>query len=105
MCNKSLTLRTLQKLSNPGCQLHTRLDAGATTLVAADAEPHRGDIEDLDSLTRGAASCDGVIHTAFDHNFANFVENCQKDRRAIEALGAGLAGTAKPLIITSSTAM
>lgn len=83
----------------------TRSDAGAEALVRAGAEPHYGDIEDFESLTRGAASCDSVIHTAFDHNFANFVENCQKDRRAIEALGTGLEGTTKPLIITSSTAM
>ena len=82
----------------------TRSDAGADALKAMGAEAYRGDIEDLDGLTHGAASCDGVIHTAFDHNFAHFVENCQKDRRAIEALGAGLDG-ARPLIITSSTAM
>ena len=83
----------------------TRSDAGAEALAAAGAEAHRGDIEDADSLTQGAAACDGVIHTAFDHNFANFVANCQEDRRAIEALGTGLEGTTKPLIITSSTAM
>lgn len=83
----------------------TRSDVGAAALRAAGVEPHRGDIEDFDSLSKGAASCDGVIHTAFDHNFANFVENCQKDARAIAALGLGLIGTTKPLIITSSTAM
>jgi nucleoside-diphosphate-sugar epimerase len=83
----------------------TRSDAGVDALIAAGAVPYRGDIEDPESLARAAASCDGVIHTAFDHNFANFVENCQKDRRAIEALGSGLKGTTKPLIITSSTAM
>ena len=83
----------------------TRSDAGAKALNAAGAEAHRGDIEDFDSLRSGAAPCDGVIHTAFDHDFSRFVENCQKDRRAIEALGAGLDGTAKPLVITSSTAM
>jgi len=83
----------------------TRSDAGAAALVAAGAEPYRGNIEDLASLTRGAASCDGVIHTAFDHDFATFVANCQKDARAIAALGDGLAGTDKPFVITSSTAM
>lgn len=83
----------------------TRSDAGAAALVAARAEPHRGDLDDLASLTRGAASCDGVIHTAFDHDFTTFVANCQKDARAIAALGSGLAGTDKPFVITSSTAM
>lgn len=83
----------------------TRSDAGADALSAAGAKAHRGDLEDLDSLSRGAAACDGVIHTAFDHNFANFAENCQKDGRAIEALGSVLLGTNIPFIITSGTAM
>jgi nucleoside-diphosphate-sugar epimerase len=82
----------------------TRSDTGAAALVAAGAEPYRGDIDDLASLTRGAASCDGVIHTAFDHDFANFVANCQRDARAIAALGIGLEGTSKPFVITSGTA-
>jgi nucleoside-diphosphate-sugar epimerase len=83
----------------------TRSDAGAAALVAAGAEPYRGDIDNLASLTRGAASCDGVIHTAFDHDFANFVANCQRDARAIAALGIGLEGTSKPFVITSGTTM
>ncbi len=83
----------------------TRSDSGVRTLAALGADAHRGDIEDLDSLRSGAARCDGVIHTAFDHNFANFVANCQKDRRAIEALGSAFVGSNRPIIITSSTAM
>lgn len=83
----------------------TRSDTGATALAAAGAEAHRGDIEDLESLRSGAVGCDAVIHTAFDHNFATFVANCQKDRRAIEALGLALHGSDRPLVITSGTAM
>lgn len=83
----------------------TRTDSGARSLAAQGAEAHLGDIEDLDNLRSGAASCDGVIHTAFDHNFANFVANCQKDRRAIEALGSAFVGSNRPIIITSTTAM
>lgn len=83
----------------------TRSDAGERALAAAGATAHRGDIEDLDSLRRGAAGCDAVIHTAFDHDFTHFADNCRKDGRAIEALGSALEGSDRPLIITSGTPM
>ncbi len=83
----------------------TRSEAGAQALINAGAEVHHGTLEDPESLRSGAAKADGVIHTAFDHDFSKFVENCQKDKRAIEALGAALAGSDRPLIITSGTGM
>ncbi|MFJ5297725.1 SDR family oxidoreductase [Pseudomonas sp. NPDC088368] len=83
----------------------TRSDHGERALRAVGAVAHRGDIEDLDSLRKGAEQCDAVIHTAFDHDFTHFVENCQKDGRVITALGTALEGSTRPLIITSGTAM
>ncbi|TXM64668.1 SDR family oxidoreductase [Methylobacterium sp. WL12] len=79
----------------------TRSEAGARALAEAGAEPFLGNLEDVDSLRRGAAKADGVIHTAFDHDFSDFVANCQKDRRAIAALGSALKGSDRPLVITS----
>lgn len=83
----------------------TRSDAGAAVLTAAGAEPHRGDIEDLDSLRSGAVGSDAIIHTAFDHDFSNFVANCEKDRRVIETLGEALKESDRPLLITSGVGM
>lgn len=81
-----------------------RSDAGAAALEAAGAEVVRGVLEDTDVLTQTASVADGVIHTAFNHDFSKFAENCVLDRQAILALGEGLAGSDKPLLVTSGTA-
>jgi len=82
-----------------------RSEEKAPALAAAGAEVYRGSIDDPDSLKDGASRSDGVIHLAFNHDFSKFVANCQTDRRVINALGSVLAGSDRPLIVTSGTAI
>jgi nucleoside-diphosphate-sugar epimerase len=82
-----------------------RSDANAAALEKLGAKVHRGSLEDLDSLRKGAKETDGTIHLAFIHDFTKFAENGQIDRRAIEAMGEVLEGTNKPLIVTSGTGL
>jgi nucleoside-diphosphate-sugar epimerase len=75
----------------------------AVALAAAGAEVLHGTIEDAEILKSGASQSDGVIHLAFNHDFSRFAQNCEDDRRVIATLASALAGSARPLVITSGT--
>ena len=79
-----------------------RSEAGSDALTRLGAGVYRGDLSDTAGLAAGARQCDGVIHTAYNHDFTQFAAAGETDRRAVEALGSALVGTGKPLVVTSA---
>jgi nucleoside-diphosphate-sugar epimerase len=102
-----------------------RNDAAAKALAGAGAQAHRGSLDDLDSLRTGAAASDGVIHLAFMHGLGKLsvggrlrillggppggivsrfmAITTTADARAIDALGAALENSGRPLVTTFGT--
>jgi nucleoside-diphosphate-sugar epimerase len=83
----------------------SRSDAGAEALTRAGAEVLRGDVNDLDRLRTAAETADAIVHAAFNHDFSNLKQNSEDDRKVIETLGEVLAGSDRPLVITSGTSL
>src|SRR5204862_6344815 len=82
-----------------------RSDTGDETLASVGAEVHRGSLENPESLRAGARKADAVTHTAFNHDFSRFAENCADDRRAIAAIGAVLERSRRPMLVTAGLAL
>jgi len=82
-----------------------RSESSADKITKAGAEVYHGDINNQASMAEAAAGCDAVIHTAFNHDFTRFKANCEDDRKVIEGFGDALAGTGKPLIVTSGVGL
>jgi nucleoside-diphosphate-sugar epimerase len=97
--------KVIDDLKKAGHQITglARSDAAAKALAQMGVQALHGDVEDLESLRKGASQSEAVIHLAFIHDFSKFAANCEIDRRAIEAMGAALVGSKRPLIVTSGT--
>src|SRR5579862_3306644 len=97
----------VQELLGAGHQVVglARSDQAAATLEAAGVEVQHGSLDDLDSLRAAAAATDGVIHTAYIHDFSRMADAATIDLAAVEALGATLEGTGRPFVITSGVAL
>jgi nucleoside-diphosphate-sugar epimerase len=79
-----------------------RNDAAVDALKRMGAEVHNGDLSSAESLNAAAQKCDGVIHTAYDHDWSQIATAAEMDRHAVETLGTALAGSDRPLVITSA---
>jgi nucleoside-diphosphate-sugar epimerase len=82
-----------------------RSQASAAGIEAKGAEVLRGDLDDLDTIRRGAEQADGTIHLANKHDFANPSNSNAAERAATQTIGDALAGTGKPFVLASGVAL
>lgn len=97
----------LEELIQAGHQVTglARSQAAEATLHKAGAGAYRGALDDPDSLRHGAKNMDGIVHCAFNNDFSRYQQSADDDLRAVQALGDALAGSDRPLVVTSVTAL
>src|SRR5579875_2239354 len=78
-----------------------RSDKSAAAIEAKGAKALRGDLDDLDSLRRGAAEAEAVVHLANKHDWSNPAESDRAERAAVETLLGELAGTGRPFAVAN----
>jgi len=71
-------------------------------LTDLGATPIRGELKDLDIITKEAKQADGVIHLAFVHNFADFENSVKLDAQVIQTIGQALVNTNKAFVVTKA---
>jgi len=76
-----------------------RSEESASTIKAKGATALRGDLDDLDSLRRGARETDAVIHLANKHDFGP--ESDRAERAAVQAIAGALEGSGKPFLVAN----
>lgn len=81
-----------------------RSDASAAAVEAKGAQVLRGDLDDLDSLRRGAGESDAVVHLANKHDFAHPEVSNRAERAAVELFAQELSGTGRPFLLASGVA-
>lgn len=93
----------VKELINAGHQVIglARSEGSAKAILEAGAEVLMGSLEDWEILQQGASQADGVIHTAFVHDFNEYAKANDTDKAAINTMGEAIIGTEKPIIVTA----
>jgi len=81
-----------------------RSEPAAETLQEAGVTALRGDLDDLDSLRRGAKAAEAVVHLANKHDWADPAAMNRAERTAVQTLGESLVGSGRPLLVASAVA-
>lgn len=95
-----------EKLQNKGHEIVglARSEESEAKLRERGIAALRGDLNDVESIKRGAREADAVIHTAFIHDFGGYDAAVETDRAVTAALSEVLANTNRPLVATTGAA-
>lgn len=78
----------------------SRSDTSSAKLEAQGCEVIRGDLENFESLQKGAMQSDGTIHLGFVPDYSNYGNACKIDLAAVSSMFEAIANTGKFFVYT-----